>query len=252
MFQMRKYLLFLIEEYPALWRQTHPYFREKATQRRAWEEILSAMKRKYDEQLLDHQLSTVAELMGAFKWLKSRLAQVEKANKKTTGMSANALKPITWQFYHAMEFLRQVSEPLQTHSTADSMENAEGDNLTSESTSSGPKWDPAREKQRRSILVREKKEQALSQEQEMNAKKKEEVLSTLSIARETLDALGKKKERKEKRKRDADRVPEVDEDDAFAKLLAIQTRQMPSRKKREFFAKVQSLVPDYMYESDDN
>ena len=137
---MRKYLLMQIEEYPALWRLTHKLYKEKTAQRKAWEDILTRMKVVFDQDLMEHKLSTVPDLMGAFSSLKAGLKQAVKSSLRKTGMAASAVVPITWPYYHECEFLRQVSEPLPTQSSIDF-------ELTEENlTSSGLKWDPVEEK----------------------------------------------------------------------------------------------------------
>ena len=75
---MRKSLLFQIAELPALWRMDHSMFKEPSTKRRAWEDILTCLKAKYGEELMEHLMSSVPELIGAFSTLKTRLAQEEK------------------------------------------------------------------------------------------------------------------------------------------------------------------------------
>ena len=72
--EMHKSLLFQMVEYPALWRMDHSMFKEPSTKRRAWEDILTLLKAKYGEELMEHQLSSVPELIGTFSTLKTRLA----------------------------------------------------------------------------------------------------------------------------------------------------------------------------------
>lgn len=221
--EMRKSLLFHIAEFPAIWRMDHPFFKEQSTKRRAWEDILTLLKKKYGEDLMDHQLTSVTELMGAFSTLKTRLTQEEKRHKKRTGMAANEVQPISWPFYSSMEFLRQASAPLPTESSADMMDIGNGGGDTGEAASGGS-WNPRMEKQRRSLSAKEKKAWGVTKVQEMTSKKHEEVLSTLAAVKDTVENIGKKKEQKKKKKRDRD--SENDEDEAFAKLLATQTRQV--------------------------
>ena len=162
--QIKKYLLMQIEEYPALYRQDHPYFKEKTTtHRNAWEAILTTLKKKYDEELIAHELSTVTDLMGVFSTLKAKLKQVMNASKKKTGMATSEVTPITWTFYHSMEFLRQVSEPLSTQSSVDSPDMSM--DYSAEGSSSGPKWDPIQEKKRRSISAKETRKWNKTQEE---------------------------------------------------------------------------------------
>ena len=227
--QMRKSLLFHIAEYPALWRMDNAFFKEPSTKRRAWEDILTQLKGKYGEELMDHQLSSVTELMGAFSTLKTRLAQEEKRHKKRTGMAANEVQPISWPFYSSMEFLRQTSAPLPTESSTDLMEIGGGEGDTGET---GARWNPRTEKQRRSLSAKEKKAWAATKVQEMTAKKHGEVLSTLASVKETVENIGKRKELKKKqKKKKRDRESDIDEDEAFGKLLATQSRQVLSQLK---------------------
>ena len=165
--KMKRFLLFKIEEFPALYRQDHPYYKEKTTtHRNAWEDILSAMKEKYGEELIEHSLHTVTDLMATFSSLKAKLVQVEKAHKTKTGMAASEVRPIQWPFYHDMEFIRQTSEPLPTQSSLDPL----GSDKTPQSSSSGPKWNPRQEKQRRSIAAKAKREWAVTAAEERRTK----------------------------------------------------------------------------------
>ena len=227
---MRKSLLFQIAELPALWRMDHSMFKEPSTKRRAWEDILTCLKAKYGEELMEHQMSSVPELIGAFSTLKTRLAQEEKRHKKRTGMAANEVQQISWPFYSSMEFLREASVPLPTESSADLLDIGDGGgDAGAGESSSGARWDPRMEKQRRSLSAKEKKAWGATKVQQMQAKKHEEVLATIAVAKEKLADLGKKKEQKKKKKRD--RESDNDEDEAFAKLLITQTRQVLSQLK---------------------
>ena len=237
--QMKKFLLMQIEEYPALYRQDHPCYKEKTTVgRRAWEEILSTLKKKYEEELIAHGLSTVPDLMAAFASLKAKLKQVVNANKKRTGMSASEVTPITWEFYHSMEFLRHVSEPLPTQSSVDGFDVSMDD--AGDGSSSGPKWDPIQEKKRRSIMAKEQKKWASSKAEERKSEKHDEVKATLAAARSALAGFEKKQD-----KRDSDGPKEkrqkVEEDDEVAasfKYLGTRIRQV-----LHYFPNLTHIVP---------
>ena len=222
---MKKYLLLQIEEYPALYRQDHPYFKEKTTtHRNAWEAILSTLKKKYDEELIAHELSTVTDLMGVFATLKAKLKQVMNASKTKTGMATREVTPITWTFYHSMEFLRQVSEPLPTQSSVDVLDISD----TAEGSSSGPKWDPIQEKKRRSISAKETRKWNKTQEEKRKSKKHDEVMATLSSARSAVAELEREKEKRdcEGPKDKRQKVVKDDEDAAFFNYIATRTRQV--------------------------
>ena len=213
--EMRKYLLMQIEEYPALWQHSHPLFKEKSTvHREAWQQILSLMKKKYEEALIEHHLSTVQELMAAFKTLKAGLRQADKSQKKSTGMAASAVKPVTWPFYQAMQFIKESSEPLATESSLQLLDSE----LTGEPSASA-KWDPDAASRRRSNKSRNKHQLAATKEEETH----EATLSTLSAARDTLDSLKKSKEEKRRKK---EKPAEDDEAGTFLAYLGTQIRQV--------------------------
>ena len=228
--QMRKYLLSRIEEYPALWRQTHRLYKEKTAQRSAWEEILTSMKDKFDNKLMEHQLHTVPDLMGAFSSLKAGLTQAVKSSRRKTGMAASEVQPITWPYYHECEFLRQVSEPLPTQSSVGSQlfeeplptQSSVGSQLFEESPSFGMKWDPASEKKMRAIKSKETREKKLKEAEERRSHTDEAVMSTLSSARDTLESIEKRKkeERRKRKKEDNDEV------DQFFAYMATKSRKV--------------------------
>ena len=213
--EIRKYLLMQIEEYPALWRQSHKWYKEKTAQRSAWEEILTRMKIVFDDKLMEHKLSTVPDLMGAFSSLKAGLTQAIKSSRRTTGMSSSDVQPIKWPYYHECEFLRQVSEPLSTESSVD-FELAE-----ESSPSSGLKWDPEAEKQKRAFKRKETQEKKEKEAEERRSKTDEAVMETLSAARENLASQKKKKKEERKRKHE-----DSDEIDAFFSYMGNKCRQV--------------------------
>ena len=214
--EMKKFLLHQIEEHPCIWKLSHPLFKEKSgAQKYAWESVLRIMKETYEDDLVQHSLSTVQDLMAAWSSLKAGLRQAEKSSKKTTGMAASSVKPITWPFYHSIAFYRSNSEPLSTQS---SLEGVELDDTT-ESSSTSSKWDPKEVKRKRG----EKRKAIYQKQEERQSAHHEGVMSTLEAARDTLKSV--KKDRKRKKK-DKECEEDDDEGPAFLKYLGTQIRQV--------------------------
>ena len=133
-------------------------------------------------------------------------------------MGAHEVVPITWEYYRSMEFLRQVSEPLRTYSSADGPEMP----MDEEGSTSGPKYNPRTEKERRDISAKEKREWNKTKGEERQSQLHEVRMSTLSNVNNLVAKLQKKKDEREK-KRKLDQDAEVS---PFYKYLADRTQQV--------------------------